>query len=104
MLGWPIFFNIPIFFLFYSGGGRFYKAPELALVITALALAFDRDFYKDIRLKFNKFLLTAIITLSIVWLGPLLDEYLINNETLRYWAPFSDPSLCSLNVIEENHE
>ncbi len=97
IFSWPILFNVPIFFLFYSSSGRFYLAPTISLIIASFALLLDPGFYRKIMNYRKKTALILLSFMAFIWLGPALDNYLLKNDKLRYWAPFLDPNLSTLN-------
>src|SRR5439155_3890851 len=47
LLGWVLFLNMPLFFVVFSSGGRFYSAAGVSLVVAAVPLLFERGFYKQ---------------------------------------------------------
>lgn len=99
ILSWPVLFNIPVFFLFYASEGRFYAAPIISLIVASFSLLLDRGFYRKMITYWGKTAIVLIAFLSILWFGPSVDEYLIKNDKLRYWAPFLDPFKSTLNVL-----
>ncbi len=103
LLSWPIFLNVPVFFLFYSslGDGRFYNAPTACLLIAALSLLLDPEFYRRVYSHLGRAAVIIICMFGVMKFGPLVDDYFIKNEKLRYWAPFLDPTLSTLNVVEK---
>lgn len=104
LLSWIILFNVPVFFVFYSSDGRFYEAPNICLFIAALPLLFDREYYRKMYAEKLKFILGMFVVLIIIKFGFSLDKYLIHSHDFRYWSPFLDPKLSTLNVLRKLDE
>lgn len=100
ILGLPVFFNIPVFFLSFASLGRFYLAPAVILMITSIPLILDIGFYLKILQRPLHFLATALIFILIAWKGAALDNHFIKNEKLLYYAPFLDPNKSTLNIVK----
>lgn len=100
-LGWPVLLNVPTFFVFFSGEGRFYEAPTISLIIVTIFLLFDPGFYQRIYHRPYRTAFVLIATMGILFFGQTLDDYFIQNDLLRYSAPFLDPSCSTLNVLRE---
>lgn len=99
LLGWTIPFNITIFFLVFSSSGRFYLAPNLALLTISLILLFDKDFIKCILEHPKRCISIMAIFFAVGLWGQQLDQTMIASPNFRYYAPFLDPTQSSLNII-----
>jgi hypothetical protein len=104
LLAWPVFFNIPLFFVFYASGGRFYIAPVICLIIASLSLLLDAGFYRKIIASSKKTAMILLSYIAMIAFGPMLDDYLVRNEFLRYWAPFLDPKMSTLNILANSND
>lgn len=102
LLAWPILFNVPVFFLSYSGGGRFYFAPAISLIITSTFLIFDTGYYRRIQQLPVRFIILLLIFILIAYKGMTLDNYLIHNNKFRYATPFLNPAKSTLNICANN--
>ncbi len=100
LLGWIALFNVPVFFVFYASGGRFYQAPTICFFVAALPLLLDKEYYQKIYAHKIRFVFALLIVFAITRFGFSLDELLIRSDAVRYWSPFLDPALSSLNVVK----
>jgi hypothetical protein len=102
LLGWVVLFNVPIFFLVYSSGGRFYNASAVALVVASLTLLTDAGFYRKVLGR--PFLSGAVVAgvLAVTLFGTQLDLFLIEWDALRYASPFLDPAASTLSVFRND--
>lgn len=96
-----IFFNVPIFFQFYSSTGRFYHAPTICLFAAALPLILNKKFYQKLQTQWIKCLLLSFLALTFVKGAPLIDDLLIQKKELRYWSFFSEPK-STLSAFRDN--
>ena len=96
MLGWPIFFNAPLFWLTYSSMGRFYSAVSIALLVAAIPPLFDRQFYAS--LIERPWRSTAVVVSMVLFTaaGWPFHQWLLHNDAFHYWTPFLDPSRSAL--------
>lgn len=101
MLSFLVFFNVPIFFQFFSSSGRFYHAPSICLFAAALSLLFDSEFHQ--KLIKNKKMVCAVIVLTFVFtqIAPQIDAFLIQNKALRSYSPFLDPAHSTLSLYKK---
>ena len=100
LLGWMIPFNVSIFFLTYTSSGRFYSAPNLALLVTASVLLIDTGFLKQlVKMPYRSF--TVLLLFSLFYhYAENIDYALIQNDKLRYYAPFLNPEDSTFNIIK----
>jgi hypothetical protein len=104
MLSFLIFFNVPIFFQFFSSCGRFYQAPSICLFAAASSLLFDPEFRQ--KLIQNKGRVCAVIAFAFIFIqiAPRFDAFLVQNKSLKTYAPFLDPSHSTLNILKKEKE
>ncbi len=94
LLGSLVLFNLPVFFLVYSSGGRFYNGIGYSLLACTLPLVFEVDFYRQIGK--HRVIAAGIcfsLLLASIW-GTRLDNYLLKCDRFRYSSPFLDPHGC----------
>lgn len=102
LLGWMIFFNMPIFFVFYSSGGRFYDPAFISLIVVGCSFLFDKEFYARITQYMRPVCFILVLALGVLLFGNSLDQFLIRQDRLRYWAPLLDPTKSSLNIVKSD--
>ncbi|MBF0283884.1 MAG: hypothetical protein HQL51_05445 [Magnetococcales bacterium] len=96
LLAWPLGLVAPLFFLVYSGEGRFYNTAALALVAAALGLALDGAFYRRLGECPGRAALAALLVGLGVWGAPRLERTLQDWPTFQWSAPWLDPADSSL--------
>ncbi len=124
LLGWAVWFNLPVFLLVYSGFGRFYLPAVVGLVTAGLALLLDGGFWRSLGQGKRRFrvglpsrwggpewlrggylslraaIVIALFLLVGIW-GVEIDAFLVEWEGLRYWTPFLEPGASTLTVLPE---
>ncbi len=99
LLTWPLFLNAPLFWIMQTSEGRYYGGVGVALVVGAVPLLFDKQFYEALasrHLATLAVLLGAGALATIAW--PLHD-WLLRNDAWQYWTPFLDPSKSAWGVV-----
>jgi len=100
LLGALLFFNLPVFFLVYSSGGRFYNTACIVLFVASLPLLFDAGFYRRMRERPVTTSLVLAVFLAMAVGGTFLDERLIAWDSFRYATPFLDPAQSTLYKLK----
>jgi hypothetical protein len=99
LLAWPVFLNAPLFWIMQTSEGRYYGAVGVALVIAAVPLLFDRDFYARLwaRRRSTLAVLAGVCVLAVgAW--PIHD-WMLRNDRFHYWTPFLDASRSSWGIL-----
>jgi hypothetical protein len=104
LLGWIVFFNVPLFFVIYSGSGRFYAPGLISLTLLFLLLVFDRELYLRILRRPLRCGLAAALGLAIFLFGERLDDLLISSDAFRFATPFTSPKNSSLAIYAADSE
>lgn len=102
MAAWPLFLNLPLFFLLYAGHGRFFNTAGVALLATTLPLLMDKAFVRGVWRKGSLPILGLGLALALG--AQPLERWLLQNDALRYAAPFLDPRDSTLAVIRNEGE
>jgi hypothetical protein len=100
LLSWVLLFNLPIFLLVYASAGRFYPPHSMALLIVAVPILFEKDFYKKLRSNRPRSLFVLLVFVCLARAVPLLDKALLKNDGIRFYAPFLDPAKSTINVLK----
>ena len=96
LLGWALFFNMPLFFVVYESGGRFYAAAGVSLLVAAIPLLFERGLYAQMaRHPWRVAAVVACVGAFVVG-GQRVEDRIVKNESLHYWAPLLDPGKSTL--------
>jgi len=99
LLGWPLFFNMPMFFLVYESSGRFYETASVAAVVAAVPLLAERGFYDQI-VRRRRHAIVALACVAALTIGGAWIEYVVRtNDALHYWAPLLDPRASTLAFV-----
>jgi hypothetical protein len=92
LLGWPLFFNLPLFLVFFSDGMRHVAPCTAALFVAALPPLLEGGFYRAL-LRGRMRALAIGATLLLAWpLAHWADRALLASEQWRYWTPILDPA------------
>jgi hypothetical protein len=98
LLGWPVFFNLPLFCLMQESGGRFVAFASCSIVIAAIPLVVDMKFYQAMWKRVRWTAPVAVVA-ALLWMaGPRIDEWMLQSPGFRYATPFLDPARSTLNV------
>jgi len=96
LLGWVLFLNMPLFFVVFSSGGRFYSAAGVSLVVAAAPLLFERGFYTQMARYPWRVAAVAACAAAFVMAGPRVEDLIRANDSVHYWTPLLDPGQSSL--------
>ena len=99
LLGWAVWFNLPLYFLIYSSGGRFYRPAVLGLLVASCAVLFDRGFWTQLLAARARVVAVCAVFLLLALFGSEIDRFLLSSERLRYGTPFLDPANSTLSVL-----
>jgi hypothetical protein len=100
LLGWPLLFNAPLFWIMFSSFGRFYAAVPIALLAAAVPPLFEHQFYACLVARpwrTASVLVCAAVFAATAW--PFHD-WLLRNDAFHYWTPFLDPSKSPLSALK----
>ena len=92
LLGWPLFFNLPLFLLFFSDDMRHVAPCTAALLVTAGPPLFETGFYRALLRKRARALAIGLAFLLAWPVTHWVDRALLASDALRYWTPFLDPA------------
>jgi hypothetical protein len=98
LLAWPLFFNLPLFFLFYMDGGRHVAAVAVAQHVAALPLLGESGFYRAIAARPLRAGALIAVSVAAFFLAHWADTALLGHDSIRYWAPFLDPGRLTWNA------
>jgi hypothetical protein len=79
--------------------GRYYGAVGVALLVGAVPLLFEKQFYQAILSRHRA---TAAVFVCVGVLAATawpIHDWLLRNDTFHYWTPFLDPSASSWGVV-----
>jgi hypothetical protein len=96
LLGWALFFNMPLFFVVFESSGRFYAAAGVALNVLAIALLFERGFYTRMTRHPWRVAAVAACLIAFVIAGEPVERWIMTHDALHYWTPFLDPAASTL--------
>lgn len=99
MVFWPTLLNLPLFFIFYSGMGRFAYPGTMTSTILATILLTDPKFYKSILRNKAWFLLLLVIPFTIYFNSGYIKDFLINSKE-RWTSGFYHGSSLIYNHSE----
>jgi hypothetical protein len=91
-LGWPIFFNLPLFLFFYLDGMRHVAPVTAALLIAGVVPLAEGAFYREFATHWRCVLGVAVLFVALWFLLHWADGALLASHRWRYWTPFLDPS------------
>ena len=96
LLGWALFFNMPLFFVVYESGGRFNAAAGVSLVVAAIPLLFEPGLYaQTARHPWRVAAVVACVGVFFIG-GQRVENRIVKNDSLHYWAPLLDPGKSTL--------
>jgi hypothetical protein len=99
LLAWPLFLNAPLFWIMQTSEGRYYGAVGVAILVAAVPLLFDPDFYRAL-LERHRATAAVLVGVSVVAIGAWpLHDWLLRNDAFHYWTPFLDASRSSWGVV-----
>ena len=92
LLGWPLFFNLPLFLLFFSDDMRHVAPCTAALLVTAVPPLAEPGLHRAL-LRRKARALAVVLAFALAWpLTHWADQAILASDTLRYWTPFLDPA------------
>ena len=92
LLGWPLLFNLPLFFLFFSDDMRHVAPSSASLLASALPPVLEPGFYRALWRRRRMTLAFAGLFVAGWYLAHGIDQALLSSDRWRYWTPFLDPS------------
>jgi len=99
LLGWVVFLNMPLFFIVYASGGRFYPAAGISLIVAAVPLLFERGLYVQMaRYPWRVAVIAAGVVAVLAGGGPM-ERWIEANDSIHYWAPLRDPARSTLQFV-----
>jgi hypothetical protein len=91
-LGWPLFFNLPLFLFFFSDGMRHVAPVSACLLITGTASLTEAGFYRALAARRRRALAVAAAFVAVWFLMHWADQALLASDRWRYWTPLLDPA------------
>jgi hypothetical protein len=91
-LGWPLFFELPLFFFFFSDGMRHVAPVTASLLVTAVVPLTEAAFYRTLATRRRRALAVALAFVALWFLLHWADAALLASDRWRYWTPFLDPA------------
>jgi hypothetical protein len=91
-LGWPLFFNLPLFLIFFSDGMRHVAPCTAALLVTAFPPILERAFYAAVLGRWRRSLAVAVVLLALCPTAYWADRAILASDAWRYWTPLLDPA------------
>ena len=92
LLGWPLFFNLPLFMLFFSDDMRHVAPCTASLLVSAIPPLLETGFYEGVVRRRRLSLAIAAIFVGAWHMAHWADLALLASDRWRYWAPFLDPA------------
>jgi hypothetical protein len=92
LLGWPLFFNLPLFLLFFSDDMRHVAPCTAALFVAAAPPLLEPAFYRTLLHEKARAFAIALALLLAWPLVHWVDRALLASDALRYWSPLLDPA------------
>jgi hypothetical protein len=92
LLGWPLFFNLPLFLLFFSDGMRHVAPCTAALFVAALPPLFEPGLYAALSRRPGRAVAIAAVFVTFWYAGHWADQAILARDGWRYWTPFLDPA------------
>jgi len=96
LLGWTLFFNMPLFFVAFESAGRFYSAASVGAVVAAVPLLFEPGFYEQIARQRRRAVVVLACIGALAIGGGWVESLVRSNDALHYWAPLLDPRASTL--------
>jgi hypothetical protein len=96
LLGWALFFNMPLFFVAFDSAGRFYAAAGVAAVIASVPLLAEPDFYRQIVRRRRRAAIVLACVVALMVGGRWVEGFVETHDGLHYWAPLLDPHASTL--------
>jgi hypothetical protein len=91
-LGWPLFFNLPLFLFFFSDGMRHVAPVSASLLVAGVAPLTDAGFFRTLAARRRRALAVAAAFVALWFLLHWADRALIESDGFRYSTPFLDPA------------
>ena len=99
LLAWPLFLNAPLFWIMQTSEGRYYGAVGVALLVGAVPLLFEKPFYHAILSRHRATVAVLVCVGVFAATAWPIHDFLLRNDTFRYWTPFLAPSSSSWGVV-----
>src|SRR5262245_1315274 len=99
LLAWPLFLNAPLFWIMQTSEGRYYGAVGVALLVGAVPLLFEKQFYQAILARHRATVAVFVCVGVLAATAWPIHDWLLRNDTFHYWTPFLDPSASSWGVV-----
>jgi len=100
LLGWPLLFNAPIFWVMFASLGRFYSAVGVALLAAAVAPIFERDFYAALRSRPRRVISVVACAAVFAIVAWPFHDWLLRQDGFHYWTPLLDPAASRLSALK----
>lgn len=96
LLAWPLVLNMPMFFVAFSSGGRFYGPAGISALVAAVPLLFERGFYSSIARHSGRAALVIAGVAAISVLAPRFERWVATHDAVHYWTPWLDPGASTI--------
>jgi hypothetical protein len=90
LLGWPLFFSLPLFLFFFSDGMRHVAPVSASLFVAGLPPLCESGFYRQIRRRWRIAAATVGAFVAAWLLLHWADGALLAADSWRYWTPILD--------------
>jgi hypothetical protein len=98
LLGWPLFLSMPIYFVVWTSGGRFYPPANVAAIVAAVPLLADREFLRKIVSCRSRAAAAFVCVVVVLVVLKPIEMAILEHDAVHYWAPLLDPRGSSLVV------
>ncbi len=92
LLGWPLFFNVTLFLLFFWDGMRHTAPVTAALFVTAIPVLAEPGFYRALASRRRRAASVVAAFVAAWFVLRWADAALLASDAWRYWTPFLDPA------------
>jgi hypothetical protein len=96
LLGWAVCLNLPMFFVTYASGGRFYPAAGVSLLAATIPSLCDREFYRAMLRRPWRVAVVVACIAAFVGAGSRVEHLVTTHDALHYWTPWLDPGQSTL--------
>src|SRR5262245_832405 len=99
LLAWPLLLNAPLFWIMQTSEGRYYSAVGVAILVGAVPLLFEKQFYQAILSRHRATVAVFVCVGVLAATAWPIHDWLLRNDTFHYWTPFFDASASSWGVV-----
>lgn len=92
LLGWPLFFNLTLFLLFFWDGMRHTAPVTAALLVTTIPVLAEPGFYRALATRKRRAAAVVLAFVAAWFVLHWADAALLASDAWRYWTPLLDPA------------